>query len=235
MGKISTYICGNGGPGDEFNPSKVTQQENAPELLFLLNSEPRSVDELSSNLGVSVDHVNKILSDLSRINAVVERGGKWDTAFAVFSKRDVELISERAKVPALSLAEEVMSKGLEIERHLSKLSCASQVEMKKLLFAVIGCFILDWKGLEVLNDKDLTLCGRKPQPGDRHYVLLGREEGAGEGMYDRMYWGSHSDDFGEVKFTSFGDHTGYRYAFPDLVWNLGLLSQQIKRRICPPG
>ena len=194
MGRISTYICGNGGPGDEFNPSKVTRQEHAHELLFLLNSEPMSVDELSSNLGIGADRVNNLLGDLSRINVVVERGGKWDIAFAVFSKLDVGLIAERTKIPASRLAKEIMSRGPEIDSRLSKLSCASQVEVKKLLFAVIGCFILDWKGLEVLNDKDLTLCGRKPQPGDRRYVLLGREEGAGEGMYDRMYWGSHSDD-----------------------------------------
>jgi len=234
MGRVSTYICGNGGPGDEFNPSKVTRQEHAPELLFLLNSEPRVIVELSKELGIGADHINRILGDLSRINAVVERGGKWDTAFAVFSKRDVELISERARVPALRLAKDVMSNGPEVECHLSKIACAGQVEMKKLLFAVIGCFILDWKGLEILNDKDLTLCGRKPQPGDRHYVLLGKEEGAGDGMYERMYWGSHSDDIGDIRFTSFGDHTGCRYAFPDLAWNLGPLSQQIQKADLPP-
>ncbi|MGB9831640.1 MAG: hypothetical protein ACPLSP_06180 [Fervidicoccus fontis] len=223
MTRVFTYICGDGGPYDEFNPFKVTRQNYVPEILFLLNQEPLSENELSSKLAIDIKLVNKLLSDLFRINAVVKRSGRWHISFPVFNKKDIHLIAERTKKHALELADEIMKKESEIKRNLAQLSCAKQVEMNKIMFAVIGCFILDWKGLEVLNEKDLTLCSRKQQPGGRRYVLLGREEGIDNSLYDKMYWGSHSDRFGKIVFTSFGDHTGYRYAFPDLVWNITTL------------
>jgi DNA-binding transcriptional regulator GbsR (MarR family) len=226
MGRVSTYICGDAGPGDEYNPFKVTQQEHVPEILFLLNLEPLTVDELSKRLGVSVETVSKLLQDLFRINAVFERDEKWQVSFPIFTKQDIRLVSEKTRKPALRLAEEIMRMGSRLKEHLARLSCAKQVENDKIMLAIVGCFILDWKALEVLNEKDLTLCGRKQQPGGRKYVLLGREEGAGEGLYDRMYWGSHSNKFGRIIFTSFGDHTGCRYAFPDLAWNLYALTRR---------
>ncbi len=223
MGRISTHICGDAGPLDEYNPFKVTRQEHAPEILFLLNLEPLSMNELSSRLGVGVETVSRLLQDLSRINAVVEKDGKWSVLFPIFTKQDIRLVSEKTRKPAVRLAEEIMGMGLKLKEQLAELSCARQVETGKLMFAVVGCFILDWKALETLNEKDLSLCSRKQQPGGRRYVLLGREEGAGEGLYDKMYWGSHSNRFGRITFTSFGDHAGYRYAFPDLAWNLNSL------------
>ncbi len=219
MNRVSAYICGDSGPNEEFNPFKITQQEHVPEMLFLLNSVPMNVRELSSNLGIDVELVEKLLNDLSRIKAVVEQGGRWAVSFAIFSKQDVRLIAERTEKPALRLAEEIIRVGPEIEKRLLQLSCARQVEMKKLKFAVVGCFVLDWRSLEILNERNLTLCGKKEQPGGGKYVLLGREEGVEKELYDKIYWGSHSDNFGGIKFTSFGDHTGYRYSFPDLVWN----------------
>jgi transcriptional regulator with XRE-family HTH domain len=228
MGRVFTYICGDAGPGDEYNPFKVTRQEHVPEILFLLNLEPLTVDELSSRLGISVETVSRLLQDLSRINAVFERDEKWHVLFPIFTKLDILLISEKTRKPALRLAEEMMRMELKLKEHLARLSCAKQVEVDKLMLAVVGCFILDWKALEILNEKDLSLCGRKQQPGGRRYVLLGREEGAGEGLYDRMYWGSHSNKFGRITFTSFGDHAGCRYAFPDLAWNLNALT--LRRR-----
>jgi len=225
MGRVFTYICGDAGPGDEYNPFKATQQERASEILYLLNLEPLTADELSSKLGISVESVTRLLQDLSRINAVAEKDEKWHVLFPIFTKQDIHLISEKTRKPALRLVEEIMRMELKLREHLTRLSCAKQVEIEKLMFAVVGCFILDWKALEILNEKDLSLCGRKQQPGGRRYVLLGREEGAGEGLYDRMYWGSHSNKFGRITFTSFGDHTGCRYAFPDLAWNLNALTR----------
>lgn len=219
MNRISAYICGDSGGSDEFNPFKITQQDHVPEMLFLLNSAPMNVNELSSNLDIGVELVEKLLNDLSKIRAVVHQDGRWAVSFAIFSKQDIDLIAERTEKPARRLAEEIMGTGPEIEKRLLQLTCAKQVEMKKLMLAVVGCFLLDWRSLEILNEKNLTLCGKKEQPGGGKYILLGKEEGVEKKLYDKVYWGSHNSNFGGFKFTSFGDHTGYRYSFPDLVWN----------------
>ncbi|MBO3832593.1 MAG: winged helix-turn-helix transcriptional regulator [Candidatus Brockarchaeota archaeon] len=99
MGRISTHICGDAGPWDEYNPFKATRQEHAPEILFLLNLGPLSVDELSSRLGIGVETVSRLLQDLSRINAVGEKDGKWSVLFPIFTKQDIRLVSEKTWSP----------------------------------------------------------------------------------------------------------------------------------------
>ena len=32
-----------------------------------------------------------------------------------------------------------------------------------------------------------------------------------------LYWGSHNYSFGEFSFTTFGDHSSQRLAFPDIL------------------
>lgn len=226
MGRIHTYICGETGSIDEFNPFSVTRQEHMPEMLFLLNSRPMSSSDLSSELGIGNDTTMRLLGDLSKINAASERDNKWSTTFAIFNVQDIHLLAERTKKPASHLAEQVMRNKPEIEERLAQLSCAGQVEMKKLAFAVVGCYLLDWRGLEVLNQRNLTLCGKKQQPGDREYVLLGREEGVERSLYEKVYWGSDRSDYDGITFTSFGDHAGDRYAFPDIVWRFSALTKQ---------
>jgi len=234
MGRISTYICGSAGPNDQFNPFRATRQDHAPEILFLLNSEPLGLRELSTRLNIDIELAEKVLGDMARIGAVEERNGKWSVSFAIFNRQDIRLMAERTRRPALDLADKIVEKRREIEEILARLSCAGQVEMGKLAFAVVGCFILDWRGLEVLNQKGLTLCGKKRQPGDRNYVLLGREEGAEQGLLERVYWGSHKSNFGSITFTSFGDHAGCRYALPDLAVHFpSLVSQLGERRGAP--
>ena len=196
MGRISTYICGSAGPNDQFNPFRATRQDHAPEILFLLNSEPLGLRELSTRLNIDIELAEKVLGDMARIGAVEERNGKWSVSFAIFNRQDIRLMAERTRRPALDLTDKIVEKRREIEEVLARLSCAGQVDMGKLAFAIVRCFILDWGGLEVLNQKGLTLCGKKRQPGDRNYVLLGREEGAEEGLLERVYWGSHRSNFG---------------------------------------
>jgi predicted transcriptional regulator len=232
VGRVFVYICGSAGPYDEYNPFKVARQEHAPEILYLLNREPLTAEELSKKMSVSVETVSRVLQDLARINAVLERGGRWHVSFPIFTREDLRLLHERARKPALKLAEEIMGMRSKIEELLSKLPCARQVEVGKIALAVVGCHVLDWRALELLNERGLSLCGRKLQPGNRMYVLLGREEGAEEGLIDKMYWGSHSSTFGRFTFVSFGDHTGYRYAFPDAAWSISAAAlKSLERRL----
>jgi DNA-binding MarR family transcriptional regulator len=84
VGRVSTYICGSGGNYDEYNPSKVTGQEHVPEILYLLNREPLTVEELSRALNVSTTIISKLIQDLARINAIVERNGKWARSIPYF-------------------------------------------------------------------------------------------------------------------------------------------------------
>lgn len=219
--RIKTSICGYAGPEDEFNPFVVTRQRNVPELLYLLHREPMSLKNLSTKLHLDMKAVDKLIADLARINAVRKEDEEYHINFATFDKEDIQLMVEKCGMFASDMADKIMELSGAIMDVAGRLSSSKQVDLGKILFALLGCFILDWAGLKMIDDEGLTLCGKKLQPGDRNYVLLGEEEVDREvevKLKDRVYWGSHNSTADSYFFTSFGDHTGRRNAFPDFTW-----------------
>lgn len=220
--RVVTYICGNGGPLDEFNPSFVTRQKWTPELLYVLNEHPMYVGQICSTLKIGQKEAVKLLEDLIRINAIKEESGVYYVNFAVFTKEDLMILTEATEPIALELANYIYSYADKVTSLARNFSAAQQVGVEKLLFAAIGCFTLDWLGLKTLEEEGFLITS-KPQPGNRNYLLFAREEmdrDVAMKLYDKMYWGSHSDTLGKYVFTSFGDHCGARYAFPDILWSL---------------
>jgi hypothetical protein len=217
-----TYICGDSGPLDDFNPFSVVTQKRAPEVLSLLNEHPMSLNRISSLLKLNKAQASHLLKDLIRIRTVKEESGIYGVTFAIFTRKDL-FILQRATHPMASLmTDSIASRANEIMSLARNLSSAEQVGRDKLLFAALGCFVLDWLGLKILEEEGI-LIKSKPQPGNRNYVLFARERidpKTSMKLYDRMYWGSHSDTIDDLVFTSFGDHSGIRYAFPDIIWNL---------------
>jgi hypothetical protein len=219
------YVCGSSGPFDDFNPSLVVRRKQASDLLLLLNERPRRVDEITSMLKVDRGEVSSALEGLLRIEALKKDNEIYRVAFPIFTRHDLLLIQRVTKSVALDLAKSICTSASEIAYMSKGFSCVEQVGTGKLLFAAIGCFVLDWLGLKTLEREGLLRAG-KPKPGNRNYLLFAREQVEPETatkLYDKMYWGSHSDSIGNLVFTSFGDHHGVRNAFPDVSWTLQAL------------
>jgi len=100
---------------------------------------------------------------------------------------------------------------------VNRLSSAQYIAIERLLLAIVGCFALDWGGLERLEQLGY-LVRRKVQPGGGDYILFGAEPG---GDVKERFCYSHTDSVGGYMFTTFGDITGNRNAFPDLLWQMG--------------
>jgi hypothetical protein len=216
-----TYICGDSGPLDGFNPFFVVTQKWASEVLSLLNKNPLSLSRICSLLKLNKAQASHLLEDLIRIQAVKEESGVYGVTFAIFTRKDLFTLQHATLPIANKITDGIVSHTNEITSLTTNLSSAEQVGRDKLLFAAIGCFVLDWLELKIL-EKEEMLIKCKPQPGNRNYVLFARERidpKISMKLYDKMYWGSHSDTIDELVFTSFGD-LGIRYAFPDIIWNL---------------
>ncbi|MBT9146149.1 MAG: hypothetical protein DDT42_02031 [candidate division WS2 bacterium] len=97
----------------------------------------------------------------------------------------------------------------------NKVRCANYIREDKIIFALVGCFALDWYCLKEL-ERNNFLRRHKEQPGKRDYILQGGES-SGINVH-RLYWGSHNMDAGKYTFTSFGDHAGPRSSLPDILW-----------------
>jgi len=231
------YVCGDSGPFDEFNPSLVARQRLGLELLYVLNKHPMDTNKVCSILKTSQKQVMKLLNSWAGINAIREESGVYHVNFAIFTKEDLMILAQASEPIAIELAERISNHAKKITSLAKNFSAAKQVQTEKLLFAALGCFILDWLGLKTLEEEKL-LVRNKPQPGNRNYLLFAREEVDGKTalrLYDKMYWGSHSDMSDGYTFTSFGDHRGIRYAFPDVLWTLQASSKAVQRFFKPPS
>jgi hypothetical protein len=217
------YVCGDSGPFDEFNPSFVARQKLGLELLYVLNKHPMNMNKVCSTLKISRKQAMKLLNSWARINAIREESSDvYRVNFAIFTKEDLMILARVSEPIARELAGRIGNHAKRITSLAKDFSAAKQVQIEKLLFAALGCFILDWLGLKTLEGEKL-LVRNKPQPGNRNYLLFAREEvnrKTALRLYDKMYWGSHSDTSDAYTFTSFGDHHGMRYAFPDVLWTL---------------
>ena len=92
-----------------------------------------------------------------------------------------------------------------------------------IAYFLLGCVSLDWDGLAVTDEKKYRKTTEERFDGS--YVPAAEE--LGETSLEKIYWGSHNEEFGGVHFTSFGDHHALpRMLFPDLLWNVPGLSSR---------
>ncbi len=213
--KVNTWICGDAGPLDDYNPFKITREGIAPEILYILNKEPLSVSQISRDITKDEASVEKTINSLLKINAIRMENKKYWVNFSIFSEEDQKIVFEIGKEYGKQLAYKLLENKNEFSNLANKIKCAKYIGKDKNIFALIGCFALDWYCLDEL-EKNNFLKQHKKQPGNRYYILQG---GGSSGInIPGLYCGSHNMNIGEYTFTSFGDHAGPRSSLPDILW-----------------
>jgi DNA-binding MarR family transcriptional regulator len=87
----------------------------------------------------------------------------------------------------------------------------------EFLFLVLGCFSLDWDGLDLTEERGWRLGAQRTIDGHA-FTPWAKERGA-EISLRGLYWGSHNDLAGDITLTTFGDHHSLpRFGLPDLFW-----------------
>jgi len=224
--KVNTWICGNAGPLDKYNPFKVTQKGIAPEILHILNKGPLTISQISRVITKDKTSIEKIMNSLLKINAVRREDGKYWVNFAIFTKDDQKITFPIGKQYGKQLACKLLEDKTELSNLANTIQCCNYIGKDKIIFALVGCFALDWYCLEEL-ERNSFLRIHKEQPGKRNYILQGTEP-SGINV-SRLYWGSHSMDAGRYIFTSFGDHVGPRSTLPDILEQMSTaVSEYIK-------
>ena len=163
-----------------------------------------------SGAGVSID-------DLLALRLVRREGGRYVLNFPLFTASDVGLVRTRSEGYADSLAGAIVSRRMDLDRELAAYD-APGVDRGAVAFFLLGCVSLDWDGLEITARQHYRKVADRRPDGD--YVPAAEEKT--EENVKGIYWGSHNSAYGEVRFTSFGDHFSRRFAFPDLFWTVPL-------------
>jgi hypothetical protein len=183
-------------------------------LLLDLAALPRSPEYVDSALAGS----GASRADLERLGLVQARGGSYLVHFTLFTKSDVVRIRAIAEDESKSLAGAFLARRADIASALKSYDVKT-VDREAVAYIVLGCFSLDWDGLDVTAEENYRTTS-KPQPNGDNYIPWAEEKG--ELTLERIYWGSHNNFLQpDGNFTSFGDHFSLpRNGLPDLFWRL---------------
>lgn len=194
------------------DPLTLLGKPEIQRLLLKVADTPLSQPELEKGLPEGMSAADLLASGL-----IKRQGEKHVISFNLYTKADVQKMYEVCAKDGKWLADAFLKRRAEIEKLLesyghSKLS-------KELAYILVGCFSLDWDGLELSEQMGIRSYNEPHADGGK-YVIWAEENGAAS--LQGMYWGSHNTDYGGVTLTSFGDHQSLpRPGFPDLVGRLG--------------
>lgn len=194
---ISIGICGEG----TIEPNM--HKEEGQELIYKLCHNPVPANKIS----------NHLLESFKSVNAIRIENNLCYLNFTCFLQKDIDYLNFQCDELGKILAER-------IQKYTTKYTALEvtydEVNIEKLLFFIVGCVCLDWNGLKILEELNLTLSHEEQEkPGYGNYTLFGNEDT--DKNVKELYWGSHNSKYGNYYFTTFGDHTGRRIGFPDLI------------------
>ena len=212
---LSFGITGSVSPSTPLNrnPSYLLSHLEVQKLLIQVAGEPRSRTFIESAL----DGTLITLDDLVQTGLLKQAGERFRISFILFLQQDLATIKSVAGKLSANLAAQYLDRAGKFQQILQK-TTAEHNSVNALAFILIGCFSLDWDGLQITSELDYRTEPRPTKRGDRYIAWA--EERQYEDVRE-VYWGSHNDYYADCVLTTFGDHcTLPRTAFPDLGWEM---------------
>lgn len=214
--KLLSYgITGNVSPATPLNrnPSYLLSILDIQKLLIETAQSPKSrqsIQKVLADSGITVE-------DLIKTGLLKQTGDRYRISFILFLKEDLEIIKSVTGELGKDLAESILKQKGNFANILAR-STNLHNSIPDLAFILIGCFSLDWDGLQITSELGYRAEAQPTDLGDRYIAWA--EERQYEAVRE-VYWGSHNDYYPECVLTSFGDHcTLPRTTFPDLAWRM---------------
>ena len=195
------------------NPTAMLRSETVQRLMLDLSERPQTKAEIAAALGDQPFTVD----DMVAVGLLREQDGEYWIDFNLLRVEDQLRILEVSEPFGRQLASAVLEHRNELEAIAQGHNQPGQDLSAEFLYFVLGCFSLDWDGLDLTEEKGWRL-GAQRQIDDDAFTPWAKEQGAGISRRG-FYWGSHNAEVEGVKLTTFGDHHSLpRFALPDLFW-----------------
>jgi len=195
------------------NPSYLLSIYDVQKLLIETAQEPKSREDIQEALS----DTDITLEDLVKANLLKQSGEHFRISFILFLEEDLETIRSVTSELGHNLAQTYIQQKGEFANLLAR-STNLHNSINALAYILIGCFSLDWDGLQIISELGFRTEAQPNDMGDRYITW------AEERQYEAVraiYWGSHNDYYPECVLTSFGDHCALpRTTFPDLAWRM---------------
>lgn len=146
------------------NPTFLLSHLEVQKLLIQVAGEPRSRSFIENAL----ENTMITLEDLVKTGLLKQAGEHFRISFILFLQEDLEMINSVAGELSEKLAAQYLDRADEFQQILQKTS-AEHNNVDALAFILIGCFSLDWDGLQITSELDYRT---EPQPTERgdHYI-----------------------------------------------------------------
>jgi len=211
---LSIGITGTSPSDRAKDPTAILGSAKIQRLILEIAETPKSRAEIESV--VSGEFFT--LDDMVNVGLLREENDAYRIDFNLLRVADQKLILEVAEQSGRDLASAFLAWRDEFEA-LAASHEQPQIGNAELLFIVLGCFSLDWDGLELTEERGYRDGAQRTLDG-RSFTPWAKEKGVAVSLKG-LYWGSHSSG-SPLVLTTFGDHDALpRFGLPDMLWNSG--------------
>jgi len=197
------------------DPTFILGTADVQQLVLRIAERPRE----EAYINEAIAGMPFTLGDMVTVGLLREDQGLYRIDFNLLSVEDQRAILDLSEELGRSLAESVLEQRARFEA-LASAHAQPHVDAGYFLFIVLGCFSLDWDGLDLTEEEGYRAGAQRTLDGES-FTPWAKEKGA-EISLEGLFWGSHNQAAKEFTFTTFGDHYALpRFGLPDMLWSTG--------------
>ena len=209
---LSVGVTGSAPAGPSRNPGEILRSAETQFLMLAIAERPHSRAEIEA----AISGQDFSVDDMVAVGLLRPEGDVYWLDFNLLRVQDQLEILALSEDLGRSVATEFLKRRNELEAIARRHEQPGEFSAE-FLFLILGCFSLDWDGLELTEERGWRLGAQRTVDGHA-YTPWAKERGA-EISLRGLYWGSHNDTVGDTVLTTFGDHHSLpRFGLPDLLW-----------------
>lgn len=212
-GPLQVGITGSAPSEERRNPIAILQTADVQRLILDIAERPLGRAAIESAIAGKFFTVD----DMVAVGLLREEGGLYKIDFNLLTLADQQAILRASEQLGRDLADAILARRDEFEG-LAAAHDQPGVGDDELLFIVLGCFSLDWDGLDLTEERGYRAGAERTIDGSS-FTPWAKERDATVSLKG-LYWGSHNTTATAATLTTFGDHYGgSRFGLPDMMWN----------------
>ena len=209
---LSVGVTGSTPAEPSHNPTVILRSAEIQALVLAIAERPQSRAEIEA----AISGQDFTVDDMVAVGLLRSEGDTHWIDFNLLRVQDQLQILALSEELGRNLAAELLERRKEFEAIAKRHEQPGEFSAE-FLFFVLGCFSLDWDGLELTEERGWRLGAQRAIDG-HEFTPWAKERGA-EISLRELYWGSHNDTVGDTTLTTFGDHHSLpRFGLPDLFW-----------------
>ena len=210
---LSLGITGSTPDDPRRNPTVILRPAPVQKLMLSLLGAPMR----RAGIEAVISAYDFTIDDMVAVGLLRQEDGLYHIDFNLLTVADQRLILEESESRGLDLADAIMARQAEF-LELANGHGQPLLPSGEYLFILLGCFSLDWDGLDLTAERGWRAGAQRTIDGHA-FTPWAKEEGAAISLKG-LYWGSHNQAVGEITFTTFGDHVALpRFGIPDMMWD----------------